>query len=109
MIAERIDRNDATYGDFVKAYNYIEDNYGQLNKFRPVAQIITWYLLGAIDLESAAFANIKQAQVESGMPAVVGVPGAKAIVEEVVAGQIHLQRQIVNYYHIQILYSPPLV
>jgi len=71
---------------FIKAFNYIEDNYGHITDYRPITQIVAWYLLGAIEIPSAEFDNINWSVVESGLGAVPGVPGAKAIVLDVVAG-----------------------
>jgi len=72
------------YGDFVKAYNYIEDTYGDLDDYRAVTQIVTWYLLGAIDVESTAFDNIDWALVETGYGVVKGIPDPKATVLDVI-------------------------
>jgi len=83
-IAQRMDRGDTKYVDFLKAYNYIENVYGNLNDYRPVTQIVTWYLLGAIDYPSDAFDNINWAGIEAGTASVKAVPGAKAIVEDVI-------------------------
>ena len=71
--------------DFVKAYNYIEDNYGDLNDFRPVTQMVTWILLGQIDISSDAFANINWGTIEAGTAAVKGVADAEAIVRDIIA------------------------
>jgi len=84
-IAERINRGDTNYVDFVRAYNYIESKYGNLNDYRAITQIITWVLLDAIVVPSAEFNGINWAAVESGTWSVKGVPGAKGIVEDVVA------------------------
>jgi hypothetical protein len=73
------------YIDFVKAYNYIEKNYGTVAEYRAVTQIVTWYLLDAIDIESEAFANINWAAVEAGTSAVAGIPNARTIVLDVIA------------------------
>ena len=57
--AKKADRNYAEYADFVKAYNYIEDNFeGGLLGNRAIAQMITWTLLGSIDVESELFFNM---------------------------------------------------
>ncbi|MCL2675135.1 MAG: prealbumin-like fold domain-containing protein [Firmicutes bacterium] len=48
--------NESNYADFVSAFNYIEDKYGNLNENRAIVQVIVWALLGAIDVESDAFA-----------------------------------------------------
>ena len=85
LINNRTLANGVEYLDFVKAYNYIEANHGNLNDLRPVTQIITWYLLGAIEVPSAAFDNINWGVIESGAGTIAGVPGAKGIVEDVVA------------------------
>jgi len=69
--------------DFVKAYNYIEDNYGDLDDLRPVTQIVTWILLGQIDADNLDAIN--WAAVEAGSSGVAGVPDAKAIVIDVLA------------------------
>jgi len=78
-------RENVPYLDFVKAYNYIEDNYGNLNDFRGVTQIVTWILLGEIDIQSDKFANIDWTAVANGTWAVNGIAGAKAIVLDVIA------------------------
>ena len=83
LVSERIDRDTATYADFLLAYNYIEANYGELKDVRPVAQIVTWILLGAIDYSSQAFDDIDWAAVEAGGTAVPGVKDAKDIVLDV--------------------------
>ena len=43
--------------DYVSAFNYIEDKYGDLNENRIITQTVIWALLGAIDVDSPAFAN----------------------------------------------------
>jgi len=70
-------------GEFLKAYNYIYHNYGDLNEFRSVTQIVTWILLGAIDTGSDEFDDIDWAAVEAGSIRVNGVPDAKQIVMDV--------------------------
>ena len=77
MFGEEI--NDIS--DFLKAYNYIEDKYGNVDDYRAVTQIITWYLLGAI----TEFDSIDWTAVENGGKAVAGIEDAKAIVEDVAA------------------------
>ena len=77
--------NDVPYADFLKAYNYIEAEYGKLDDYRAVTQIVTWVLLDAIDIESEAFENINWAAVEAGTSRVKGVANAKEIVEDVIA------------------------
>ena len=84
MIAQRMDRDSALYSDFVKAYNYIANKYGDLNAVRPVTQIVTWYLLGAIDINSDEFTNIRWDLVEAGTADVKGVPNAKDMVLDVI-------------------------
>ena len=84
MIAQRMDRDSALYSDFVKAYNYIANKYGDLNAVRPVTQIVTWCLLGAIDPNSDLFAHINWDLVEAGAGAVAGVPDAQAKVLDVI-------------------------
>jgi len=84
LVAENF-RDDADLSDFVSAYNYILDTYGEefgnLNDLRGVTQIITWYLLeGGMNLDL-----INWAAVEAGTAAIKGIPGAKAIVEDVIA------------------------
>ncbi|MCL1873507.1 MAG: hypothetical protein FWF85_05260, partial [Clostridiales bacterium] len=83
MVSKKIDRDCSTYADFVNAYNYIEDEFGSLNDNRAITQIISWILLGSIDIESEAFDNINWAIVESGAGSVNGVEDAKAKVVEV--------------------------
>jgi len=43
------------YNEFLKAYNYIEANIGNLNSHRAITQTVTWAILGSIDVNSAAF------------------------------------------------------
>lgn len=85
MVALRMDRESSEYADFVAAYNYIEANWGNLDDLRPITQIITWYLLGAIEIPSADFDNIDWVAVAAGGTFVKGVENAKAIVKDVVA------------------------
>ena len=54
MVAQKAEAQ-ADYLDFLAAYNYIEDKIGGLDANRAITQIVTWVLLGAIDVESAAF------------------------------------------------------
>ncbi|MCL2767944.1 MAG: hypothetical protein FWE49_04395, partial [Synergistaceae bacterium] len=75
--------NDVPREDFLKAYNYMYEKYGDLNDIRPVVQIITWALLGAIDVGSEAFDNINWAAVEAGTAAIKGVPDAEDMVYDV--------------------------
>jgi hypothetical protein len=71
-LAEDI-KGGATYDDFLAAYNYIEDEYGNLNTNRVITQVVTWVLLGAIDISSSDFANAKLTTAER--DAVVDVIG----------------------------------
>ncbi|MCL2706731.1 MAG: hypothetical protein FWE97_00995 [Dehalococcoidia bacterium] len=80
LVAENF-RNDAELAAFVSAYNYIADTYGNLNDYRAITQIITWYLLGNIDNLDL----INWAAVETGTAAVKGIEGARGIVEDVIA------------------------
>ena len=41
--------------DWLSAFNYIEDKYGDLNKNRPITQTVVWAILGAVDVNSVAF------------------------------------------------------
>jgi len=45
----------ADYDGFLSAYNFIYNNYGDLNANRAITQVVTWALLGAIDVESPEF------------------------------------------------------
>jgi len=50
--AESLFKNEKAaypYADFISAYNYIEDKHGSLNDNRVITQVVTWYLLGAIN------------------------------------------------------------
>lgn len=75
----------APYEDFIKAYNYIEVEFGNLDDNRAITQIVTWYLLGAIAYPSAEFKNIDWDAVEAGGSVVKGIDGAQDKVEEVIA------------------------
>jgi len=90
--------NLENFADFIAAYNYIEDKVGDLNDFRAITQIVTWILLGAIEMPSEAFDNINWAAVETGTWAVKGIPGAKAIVEAVIANYKNFKgnKKVVN-------------
>ena len=46
------------YSSFVSAYNYIADFYGKLDENRALTQVVTWVLLGSIDIDSDAFSAI---------------------------------------------------
>ena len=46
------------YDEFISAFNYIKDNYGDLSENRHITQTVVWALLGAIDIESAEWKNI---------------------------------------------------
>jgi hypothetical protein len=48
---------DVPIKDFLAAYNYIIDKYGDLEENRVIAQVVTWVLLGAIKIDSVAFEN----------------------------------------------------
>jgi len=74
-------RDNATFADFVSAYNYIADNIGDLNEYRAVTQIVTWYLLGAIE----DLGLINWGVVEAGTDAIKGIADARSIVEDVIA------------------------
>ncbi|MCL2744597.1 MAG: hypothetical protein FWE67_12165, partial [Planctomycetaceae bacterium] len=74
--------NGVDIGHFLSAYNYIEDNYGNLDDLRPVTQIVTWALLGelggkGIDHNTDAFNDINWAAIAAGSPGVPGVANAK--------------------------------
>ncbi|MCL1982152.1 MAG: hypothetical protein FWG53_03530, partial [Clostridiales bacterium] len=62
MVAEKFEVK-TDYLDFLAAYNYIEDNMGSLNDNRAVTQVVTWALLGAIDIEGAHFADMEAGKV----------------------------------------------
>jgi len=93
MVANKTELEN--YEAFLKAYNYIEDNfvdgvnYFNLNDLRPIVQIITWILLHdditnkGIDYPSAYFDGIDWGLIESGSGAIKGVPDARAKVIEV--------------------------
>jgi len=83
MVTERMDRDTAAYKDFLLAYNYIEANYGNLDEYRAVTQIVTWILLGAIDTTSDNFDNINWDAVAAGTSVVNGIQDAKSIVLDV--------------------------
>ncbi|MCL1790492.1 MAG: hypothetical protein FWG40_03895 [Peptococcaceae bacterium] len=84
LVAERMDRDSAEFADFVKAFNYIEDTFeGSLADNRAITQIVTWYLLGAIEYPSGEFDSIDWAAIEAGKGSVAGITGAKAAVEDV--------------------------
>ncbi|MCL2135812.1 MAG: hypothetical protein FWH37_09785, partial [Candidatus Bathyarchaeota archaeon] len=56
---EKLERtNEATYGEFIAALNYIEDNYAdsELNT-RVITQTVIWALLGAVDVDSIVVGN----------------------------------------------------
>ena len=73
--------NGVPYKEFLKAYNYIEGVYGNLDKYRGITQIVTWYLLGAIgDLDL-----INWTAVETGTWAIKGIVDARDKVEDVIA------------------------
>ena len=73
------------FADFLSAYNYIEDNYGDLDDNRVITQIVTWYLLGAIEIPSDKFETINWVAVEAGTWDVNGIPNAKVRVEDIIA------------------------
>ena len=50
--------------DWIMAFNYINDKYGDLNENRVITQLVTWALLGAVDVNSEAFENTKLTDVE---------------------------------------------
>ena len=83
-VNRNLDYGMAPLADFIAAYNYINNNVGDLDEYRTVTQIVTWYLLGAIEIPSDAFDNIKWDEVAAGRWDVTGLPDAKAIVEDVV-------------------------
>ena len=45
--------------DWIMAFNYIYDVYGDLNENRVITQVVTWALLGAVDVNSQAFEDTK--------------------------------------------------
>ena len=47
------------YSTIVSAYNYIADFYGKLDENRALTQVVTWALLGSIDIDSDAFDAIE--------------------------------------------------
>jgi len=97
LVAERMDRDlkygngSVSFADFVLAYNYIEENYGDLNENRAITQIVTWTLLGAIDIDSDEFTNIDWTTIEAGEGAIKGVPDAKDKVEKVMANYMNFR------------------
>lgn len=83
LVAEKLVEGE--YGDFLAAFNYIEDNYGDLNGNRHITQTVIWALLGAIDVDSGAFAatNLTAAQkaaVKDVMANYKGYTGNRTIV-----------------------------
>jgi len=77
--------NGDQYEAFLKAYNYIKDTYGDLDKNRPITQIVTWCILEAIIPDSEEFNNINWAAVEAGTSAIQGITDAKTKVEDVLS------------------------
>ena len=61
LVAELVEGN---YADFLSAFNYIEDKYGDLNVNRVITQTVVWALLGAVDVNSEAFANTNLTEAE---------------------------------------------
>ena len=59
MVVDTDEPHGVNKAEFLQAYNYIEDNIGDLAANRAITQIITWYLLGSVDPESAAFDAVK--------------------------------------------------
>jgi len=47
-----------------QAFNYINDTYGDLNENRVITQIVTWALLGAVDVYSDDFENTRLSAAE---------------------------------------------
>jgi len=50
--------NKASFVDFLSAFNYIEDHFGNLAENRVITQIVTWALLGAINVNSYEFTMV---------------------------------------------------
>ena len=82
MVAAKSGEGDNS--NFLAAYSYIDAVYGDLDYYRVITQIVTWCLLGAIDVDSEDFAKINWDDVESGTATVNGIVNAKAIVEDVI-------------------------
>jgi len=77
----------------IKAYNCIMDNeelnkliddFDDLDDCRSITQIMTWWLLGDLIIPSADFDMISWDNVEKGSAAVAGIPGAKAIILDII-------------------------
>ena len=73
---------------FISAFNYIEDNYGDLNGGRHITQAVVWALLGAVDVNSEAFeaTNLTAAQkaaVKDVMQNYEGYIGNRTIIDAV--------------------------
>jgi hypothetical protein len=109
-----------SYADFVYAYNYIKDYYGDLNVNRAITQVVTWVLLGAIDvdavdaegnnlLDKTTLTQEENAAVRSVIENYKGYQGAGNIVDVVYMtcelhgtsefGQNHCQPQLVPVYN----------
>lgn len=82
MIASK-DKTLMDYISLLSAYNYIEDTYGNLNDLRPITQIITWHLLGAIDADNLDAINWDA--VKAGTSAIKGIDNARTIVDDIIA------------------------
>jgi hypothetical protein len=71
---------------YLSAFNYIIDNYGDLDDVRPITQTVIWALLGAIDVDSDAFAktnlsDFDKAAVKDVMANYAGYTGKGTVVD----------------------------
>ena len=66
LVASRVGEELIDFDRFVSAYNYIRDNYGELSvrTIMRITQVVTWALLGAIDVYSQAFENTNLTDAE---------------------------------------------
>ena len=75
------------FASFIAAYNFIEDTYGALDANRVITQTVTWVLLGAVDVDSPAFAAANLSADESAAvkaayaAAIAGYAGEGTIVD----------------------------
>ncbi|MDR0470851.1 MAG: hypothetical protein LBH79_03865 [Nitrososphaerota archaeon] len=112
-----------SYADFLSALNYIEDKYGNLNENRAITQTVIWALLGAVDVESSAFAatnlsSEEKAVVIDVMENYEGYTGRGKIVDIVYMiceehgtdefGLLNCQPQLVPIYYEQTVFNNKL-
>jgi hypothetical protein len=66
-VVDTVTYTAAKHDEFLRAFQYIEDNFGSLDDYRVITQVVSWCLLGSIDVNSAEFNGTSLTSSEKAM------------------------------------------